>query len=119
MAFWRRGPSVQEQLLALLRDQQQSQAAQSQAVVQQMARLVDAATEQAKLVQGWITLFTTASKPEVRVMGDYDEALKEAERRAVRRKTEPPIEPFQPGNTIDPQSWLSDLTRDIEQGHLV
>lgn len=80
MAFWTKTPGTQQQLIDLLREQQEAQAKVQAANMQFMTAMVAQVGEQAKLVKGYLDFFKSGEKPVVRIMTDVDEARYEQAR---------------------------------------
>lgn len=110
MFEWFRKPSVNDKLVALLRESQAQQAELQKSHLAAVQALVDASVKQSELTASYLKFFTSAEKPIVRVMTDADEAgLEQRRRDALGTPTLPAIP-----DSFDPAEWFSGLREEAQ-----
>lgn len=101
---WFRRPSTTDRLLDVLREDRAAQTALMQELVAAVRATADVSHQQLAL------LTAPTEAPRVRVMTDLDEAANDRARRAARETTDPHA-----FRTIDPTSFLAEVTSDIQE----
>jgi hypothetical protein len=96
-------PSTTDRLLDALEAERSARLQADAANAAVTERLVSAMEAQSRVTQEWLSMLSTSSAPQVRVMTELDEVALDHARRSASPETKPLIDDF------DPERWMHDM----------
>lgn len=97
-------PSPFEQMVALMREERVQQAEVQKAQLTAMSQILAVSEKQGEFLKEWLKLFSSPQVPEVRIMTDVNEALRE-------RLHPVDIADAVTPDSFDPEAWMADINR--------